>query len=147
MRRKRIISVEEYLYRRCWMLRDLGGDLDHLIVRGVRTGDEIVLLDARVLFPDSLELKVFEVIERTSRGGAHRRKYSYQARWRERLLIRYDREPIRHPEMPEHRHLADGTREPCDAVGIYTFANKMWAEYERARVDAPAAAEADADVA
>jgi hypothetical protein len=148
MRRKRIVTFDDYLYRRCSTLHELGGSVDQLLVRGARTGDDIVILDAVVRFPDRLELKVFEVIERTTDGRAHRLKYSYQCRWRDHLLLRYDREPIRHPEAPEHRHLAGGGREPCGRVGLLDVVDEMWQEVERRKttVQTPPGS-ADADVA
>lgn len=40
----------------------------------------------------------------------HRVQYSYQVMHRTRFLLRYDRDPDNHPEMPDHEHLPPDRR-------------------------------------
>jgi hypothetical protein len=142
MRRRRTPTFDDYLFRACQRLHELGGSVDSVFQQGA--GTDLVILEARITFPDDVELQAFELIEKTISGAAHRRKYRYQCRWHGQLLLRYDREPIRHPEMPEHKHLPDGSRIPCSRVSIHDVAEEMWDELAKRkarRVDRPGEAE------
>lgn len=132
MRRKKTQPFDDYLYASCERLHQLGGDVDVSLTAAAGIGSRVIL-EARVTFPDELELLVFEVIEVTEDGGAHRRKYRYQARWHGQLLVRFERDPVGHPEMPEHKHTVEGERVPCESVTPPTVAYEMWQECERRR--------------
>ena len=77
MRRKRVLTFEQYLFHACNRLHDLGGTVDAALSRA--TGTEPVVLEARVSFPEhQIDFEIFEVIEKTEEGHAHRTKYRYQ---------------------------------------------------------------------
>jgi len=135
MRRPRVMSFDDYLFHRCESIHRLGGDVDIAMHSAVGAADTVIV-EARVGFPDELELRVFEVVERTDEGAAHRFRYSYQVRWRRQLVVRYERDPVGHPEMPEHKHPASGGRIPWAAVRLATVVDEMWEEY-RLRIEAP----------
>ena len=133
MRRKQTLAFDDYLFRRCDELHQIGGDVDLSMVNATTRGDPVIL-DARIGYPDEVELEVFEFVERTSTGGAHRVKFRYQGRWQERLLVRFERDPIGHPEMPGHKHMiaADGTETRVAWTTTVTPTSAsvdMWHEY------------------
>ena len=58
MRRRKITRFDEYLYRRCDLLRNhLGGDLDLKLFTAAGAEDTVVL-EARLSFPDDLWARV-----------------------------------------------------------------------------------------
>src|SRR5215210_4521772 len=55
-------------------------------------------------------LSVCENVGHSEAGIPHRRKYGYQCNYRTDFLFRYDRDPVQHPDMPEHKHLPPDER-------------------------------------
>jgi hypothetical protein len=44
-----------------------------------------------------------------------------------RVLLRYDRDPVNHPDMPEHRHVPpDNRREKWSRVTLADVSDEMW---------------------
>lgn len=120
-------SFDHYVVDVCDRLHQLGGvpvieTTDLLIER------QILLLSSNVTFVgEDLELKVFEVLRKTQRDTAHREKYCYRCRLDQQLVFRYERDPLQHPEMPDHKHLSDGTRIPCE-ISVQKVLGGFWDE-------------------
>ncbi len=77
------------------------------------TEDQLAFVDARLTVPgrpDAL-LKLAEEVD-MSAGEDPRKKYSYRLVFRRQPVLGYDRDPYRHPEVPDHSHdyAADPTR-------------------------------------
>jgi hypothetical protein len=130
VRRLHTRSFEDYLFERTDSLHRLGGDAD------VKTlgaeGAERVIIEGRILFPGGIELTVFEVVEKTQSGSAHRVKYRYQCRVEDVVLIRYERDPFGHPDLPEHKHCLDGTRIAwTEPISPAVVATEMWEAIKR----------------
>jgi Family of unknown function (DUF6516) len=122
MRRRRRETLTEYVAARCDDIHGLGGTVAALATTDV--GGEVII-QAIVTFEREGRLTVFEAVHEDEGGTITRRKYSYQAMWRSDTLFRYDRDPVAHPEMPEHKHVA-GRRERWDAVTLRDVVDELW---------------------
>lgn len=121
-------SIDDYLKDRLAHLHDLGGILRKAIVNVV---DELgfATLHAWVTFgeQDSGHLSVFEVVVLGEDGAAHRAKYGYHCEHGGQFLFRYDRDPVQHPEMPEHKHLPPEERRiAADRVTLQDVVEELW---------------------
>jgi uncharacterized protein DUF6516 len=108
------LGLDDYGYDR--------GEQFHAVGAEVRShnsfdvGDELVIM-ATLAFGaqgDGL-LHVFEAVHEVG-GDAHRRKYAYHFSYGDDFLFSYDRDPVAHPEMPEHKHVPGRGRVPWDRV-------------------------------
>lgn len=121
-------SIDDYLKARLVQLQDLGGILREAVVNVI---DELVLanLHAWVTFGehDSGVLSVYEVIVIGEDGAPRRAKYGYHCEHGSQFLFRYDRDPIQHPEMPEHKHLPPEERRiVADRVTLQDVVDELW---------------------
>lgn len=74
-------------------------------------------------------------------GRPHRFKYSYHANIGNDFVFRYDRDPVVHPEMPDHKHLPGGEDRRFDSgrVTLHEVAVELWDEIsERDTLDGDA---------
>ena len=114
------------LDRTTQLTQDLGARVDDVTVVDI-PGSRAVL-NARLVFQGevvSVVLKVFEEI-RLIDGRPHRFRYAYDVREERRLVFRFDRDPIAHPENPEHRHVAGRRKRfPCERVTLHVVAEKI----------------------
>ncbi len=117
------VSPEDYACDRYNELHGLGASVEACAI-GDAAGE--IIINATLRFGEDAFLSVFEVIVADEQGYAHRRKYSYTGVFPDRILLRYDRDPINHPDMPEHRHLAPDRREPWKRVTLADLADEMW---------------------
>lgn len=132
-------SLDDYLTDRIGQFGSLGG-----VVRRIHIdefGDEAAIHGV-ISFgaSDQAVLHVFEhiVIED---DRPHRAKYGYRCSYDDDFLFRYDRDPLGHPEMPEHKHVA-GTERRFEAgrVTLHDVADELWqhiAEREAEAADPP----------
>jgi Family of unknown function (DUF6516) len=128
------VTPEDYAYDRYDELHGLGAAVEACTIGDV--AGEIVI-NALLRFGDDATLSVFEVVVADEDGCAHRRKYSYTGAFPDRLLLRYDRDPINHPDMPEHRHVGD-RREKWGRVTLADVSEEMWDHVrQRAEADVP----------
>lgn len=134
-------SIDDYLKGRLGQLHDLGGVLREAIVNVI---DELgsATLHAWVTFgeQDSGLLSVFENVVIDEGGSPHRAKYGYHCEHGGQFLFRYDRDPVQHPEMPEHKHLPpDERRITADRVTLQDVVDELWpmvVEREQAQAEA-----------
>ena len=117
-------SLGEYLTDRCAQLGDLGAFVTYVYV--VEFGDE-ANIHATLVFGRTVRLDVFEHVQMRT-GRPHRLKYSYHLERDGEYVVRYDRDPSGHPELPEHKHMAgqDG-RKPCGRMTLHDVAEEAWA--------------------
>jgi hypothetical protein len=132
----RRITPEDYAYDRYDELHGLGATVEACAI-GEAAGEFII--NATLRFGDEALLSVFEVVVADEDGCAHRRKYSYTGVFPDRMLLRYDRDPVNHADMPEHRHhVSTDRREPWPRVTLADLADEMW-DHVRQRDEAAAA--------
>jgi hypothetical protein len=134
----RRVTPEEYAYDRYDELHGLGATVE-LIAIGDAAGE--IMINATLRFGDEAFLSLFEAIIADEDGCAHRRKYSYTGGFPDRIILRYDRDPVVHPDMPEHRHVGE-RREPWKRVTLADVADEMWDHVRQRAEEAP---EEDAD--
>jgi hypothetical protein len=90
--------------------------------------DDLVIIEADFDLPGiDARLEVFELVRRVRRGNAHREKYSYKLWLDGRPVVRFERDPQRHPEMPDHKHLHDNTRVPME-ISLREMLFSVWDE-------------------
>lgn len=71
-------------------------------------------------------LTIFEHIS-VQDDTPHRVKYGYGASYETDFLFREDRDPLGHPEMPHHRHVAGNERRiPSHRVTLHDVAEELW---------------------
>jgi Family of unknown function (DUF6516) len=133
-------TLDEYLADRANEFGSLGG-----VVRRVEIIDfppDDATISAVVTFDedDSRMLTTFEHI-RVADGRPQPIKYGYRCFYRDRYLFGYDCDPVRHQELPYHKHV--GGREdrfPADAATIYEVVEELWS-YDTEAIDAELAEE------
>lgn len=123
----RRLTFDHYLCGVQEMLHQLGG-YPKLETAGVR---EAVLLSATVAIGHDVVLDVFEAVEKTADGRAHRTKYRYKCFLAGQPVFRYEYEPSVHPEP--HKHLPDGSRMEWKRVQLAEVLNGMWDEIDAER--------------
>lgn len=121
----RSFSLDEYAQERCDELHQLGGRVEELTLAEV-AGELIMIATLRFGRDEQAILWITEVIQ-FDRGKPHRRKYAYQAGYRDEYLFRYDRDPYNHPRNPEHRHTPGNPKRR--AVGrrtLHDVSEELW---------------------
>jgi hypothetical protein len=117
-------TLDEYIADRVQQLTDLGGVLGPTQVNEGKT-DAVLMSSVRCGDGEDAVLTVFEHLKLV-RGRPHRFKYSYQGSVGTELIFRYDRDPVVHSEMPEHKHLPGGRRVAWDRVTLHDAAEELW---------------------
>jgi len=117
-------SLDEYVKDRIDQLYSLGG-----VVRGVVVNKlpNAISIHAQVTFGEFNDglLGVYEHVVLED-GVPHRRKYGYQCQYEDSFLFRYDRDPVQHPEMAEHKHIGEGRRIAADRVTLHDVVDEFW---------------------
>ena len=128
MARPRRQILDDYAWDRLDDLTDCGGVITRSQVTAVNDAEIQIL--ATVEF-DFLTFHVLEVVE-VRRGRAHRRKYSYGCIDDGENVFRYDRDPVSHPRMPEHKHVGPNERRSrTAAVRLRDALNEVYEELDR----------------
>ncbi len=121
-RRRRRLTLAEYVATRCEDYRKLGGVV--VSEETLDTGDG-VKIHAEISFGSLGAFNVYEVITEVD-GTAVRTKYGYGARYDADFLFRYDLDPDNHSEMPSHKHLPGDRRIPSPEVSMTEAADELW---------------------
>jgi hypothetical protein len=120
-------SLGDYVVDRVAQLATLGGTVRRVQVRDFPSIGEATI-HATLTFGsrDQAVLTIFEHIE-VSGGAPHRIKYGYGAAYENDFLFREDRDPLGHPEMPHHRHVAGSERRiASNRVTLHDVAEELW---------------------
>jgi hypothetical protein len=135
------VSPEDYACDRYNEFYGFGADVESC---GIAEAAGEFIINATLRFGEDAFLSVFEVIEADTNGYAHRRKYSYTGGFSDRVLLRYDRDPVNHPDMPEHRHVPpDNRREKWARVTLADVSEEMWDHVRQRAAEAEAADQGD----
>jgi Family of unknown function (DUF6516) len=108
-RRQHEAAKNAYAHERGQELHQFGGYVEGFVI--VDLGDELVLSAYLSIGKDlQAQLRVWEVVVFSDDGQPHRRKYTYQLHYDGEFVVRYDRDPMQHPNMPEHKHVGVNRR-------------------------------------
>jgi Family of unknown function (DUF6516) len=119
-------TLGEYLSDRCEQLASLGGVLRDVTVHEFAVDDATIHAVVTFGEDDDRMLTAFEHI-RLVDGRPHRVKYGYRCFHRGSFLFGYDRDPMRHPRMPHHKHVAGrDDRLPWDRVTLHDVVEELW---------------------
>lgn len=117
-------SLGDYVDDRIQQFQNLGGVVEGVLVNEV---GEWSILHAEIQFGDGGVLSIYELVELDEHLRPHRRKYSYHCQHRDEMLFRYDRDPVQHPEMPEHKHVPpDDRRVMAGRVTLQDVVDELW---------------------
>jgi hypothetical protein len=143
VRFRRPPSFHDYLYEACGRLESIGGFARVETTEAL--ANELVLLKAGVIYEaQDVELSVFEVVRKTSKGAAHRDRYCYSCWLESHPVFRYERDPDQHPEMPDHMHLPGVAGRVPGTVDLHPMLDELWEriddeKHRRAAVSAQSA--------
>lgn len=110
------MSLDDYVFDRCEDIHRSGALVLRLETEDLAGGLAQVEASLAVGRNWSASIEVWELLEEHGDGTVHRLQYSYQVMYRTRFLLRYDRDPDNHPEMPDHKHLPPDRRIPASAT-------------------------------
>jgi hypothetical protein len=126
-------TLDEYLTDRQRDLESLGGTLRNVTIYDF--GPHEATIHAVITFADDTRMfSAFEHI-RVIEGRPKPIKYGYRCFHGASFLFGYDYDPVRHREMPYHKHV--GGREDrlaADPVTLYDVAEELWS-YEVEDID------------
>lgn len=144
-------SLDDYLRDRIVQLQGLGGSLREADGLLDEVAGEWGTLTAVVTFGElNLGfLAIFEDLELGADGTPHRIKYGYHCGHGDTFLFRYDFDPVPHPDMPYHKHLAPNERRiAADRVTLQDVVDELWpivVERDQAHTEADIEREAGED--
>jgi hypothetical protein len=122
-------SFDDYIFDACERLESMGGDARIRTTEPMK--NQLVLLDAGLSYQaQDVQLRVFEVISRTSKGKAHRNKYCYRCWLESGLVFRFERDPRQYPEMPDHMHLAGVPGRIAGTIDLHPMLDELWDRVE-----------------
>jgi hypothetical protein len=126
MTRRHEAAKNAYAHQRGEDLHRWGGHAEPFLI--VDLGDELTL-SAYLSIGKELQaqLRIFEVVVFDEDGTPHRRKYTYQLHYDGEFIVRYDRDPAQHPNMPEHKHVgANRRRVKCGRVTLSDAVEELY---------------------
>lgn len=138
------VSPEDYACDRFDELHGLGATVESCAI-GDAAGR--IVINAVLRFGEDGILSLFEVVVAGEDGFAHRQKYSYTGVFPDGYVLRYDRDPVNHPDMAEHRHVGpDDRREPWGRVTLADVSDEMWDQVRQRSESAREEAVGEADL-
>jgi hypothetical protein len=126
------VSLDEYSHARGEDFHACGGAVTSHVTEDIANRTRL-LIGATIVLATEQEaiLEIDEVVVARA-GGEHRFRYAYRFLFEGRMIFGYDRDPVNHPEMPEHKHIGD-RRIPSGAVSFRDFVDEVWDWIEERR--------------